>query len=366
VLTSRFNAEKCYVIELPKDCKDANECLQKYGKERLIQCYKSARPVPVSGIFYVADQREIMVDNFIRGSRMGDLTHMGDFDRIFRWKKGQVNGWTGYANFGKSAFFCQCALVKSIMDGWRWAIWSPENYPACDFYDDLIEMYVGKNVTDTYGNKMSLEEYMNAIEFINNHFIFIYPEEKQTVEDLLGLVYTLILKHGIDGFCFDPYNQRDESDDEVNLTTEGKVSNFNTKIKRFTVKHNVSANIIIHPKVTSALTEARNGEFKPADAYDMAGGAMWPNKLDNIVSVHRPNWFKENGKTDPTVHIYTQKIKRKRTGGELGKTEMFWDIKKSRFHDDSGRYFCEPRRKEVYEHNKEFRTTLIDDEDPPF
>jgi twinkle protein len=343
VLSSRFDAEKCFIINLPSDCKDPNECLVKYGKGRLRECFANARPVPVAGIF-----RDAMIDNFLKGVQLGDRTHMGDFDRIFRWKKGQVNGWTGYANFGKTTWVLQCMLVKSIMDGWKWTIWSPENYPATDFFDDLIEMYVGKNVTDSYHNKMSLEEYFEALEFINNHFYFIYPEENHTVEELFKLTEHCIIKHGTNGFLFDPYNQRDKSDDETGVTQSQEVSIFNTKVKRFTVKHNQSANIIIHPRMTDAIKNIGGGEFKAADAYDLDGGAMWPNKLDNLVSYHRPNWFKENGKNDPTVHVYTQKIKRKRTGGELGKIEMFWNAKFSRFCDNTGKFFCDPARKQNY------------------
>lgn len=349
VLLSRFDVEKCFLIKLPNDCKDPNECLVKYGKEKLIECYKSARKIPVSGIFYAADLKDEMIDSFVSGVAMGERTHMGDFDRIFRWKKGQVNGWTGYANFGKTTFVLQAMMIKSILDGWKWAIWSPENYPAIDFYNDLIEMYVGKNVSDQYANKMTLDEYYKALEFINIHFIFIYPEENHTVEELLKLVADCIEKHGCDGFLFDPYNQRDKSEDEIGLTESQEVSTFNTKVKRFTVKHKISGNVIIHPKLTNTLQEAKTGEFKPADAYDLHGGAMWANKLDNIVSYHRPNWFKEGGKKDPLVHVYSQKIKRKRTGGELDKTVFMWDQRHSRFTDESGKFFCDPNRKIDYE-----------------
>jgi hypothetical protein len=224
-------------------------------------------------------------------------------------------------------------------------------------------MYVGKNVTDTYGNKMTMEEYCEALEFLNQHFFFIYPPEDHTVEQLLKLVEHCILKHGTDGFLFDPYNQRDKSDDEIGLTQSQEVSTFNTKVKRFTVKHNQSGNIIIHPRMTDQIKQIGDGEFKPADAYDLDGGAMWPNKLDNIVSYHRPNWFKEGGKKDPTVHVYTQKVKRKRTGGELDKVEMFWNAKFSRFCDNDGKFFCDPKRKSDYESHKSLKLDTYE-EDP--
>ena len=62
------------------------------------------------------------------------------FDKIFKWKKGDINLITGYGNHGKTFFWLQVMLTKSIFDGWKWAIFSPENFPANDFYDDLYSI----------------------------------------------------------------------------------------------------------------------------------------------------------------------------------------------------------------------------------
>jgi twinkle protein len=354
VLTTRFDSEKCYIVNLPKDCKDPNECLVKYGKDKLIECVKQARQIPQSGIFYVSDIADMMLDNFDKGIRMGELTHMGDLDRIFRWKKGAINLWTGYANTGKTIFFLQAALTKSILDGWKWCVFSPENYPACDFYDDIIEMYVGKNVTDLYGNKMDRTEYLDAMEFLNNHFIFVYPEENHTIQSLHEKFQYLILKHGIDGVLIDPYNQLDKSFEGTRVDEE--ISEFMNTVKRFTLKYNISYNIVIHPKNPPAT---KTGEPLPiVDRYDLNGGAMWANKADHLLSVYRPN--AHVNKTDPITQVFQQKVKRKRTGGDYGYAEFSWDYRKSRFFDGIGKYYCDPARKESYEFNK----TIQEEEDP--
>jgi twinkle protein len=350
-LIRRIGAEKCATIKLPQGCKDPNQSLDLCGPQSLVEAYKNAKPVPISGIFYVSDSLDSMLDSFNNGTQMGERTHMGELDRIFRWKKGQINLWTGYANFGKTVYFLQCALVKAIMDGWKWAVFSPENYPAQDFYDDIIEMYVGKNVVDTYHNKMTIEDYLNACDFVNEHFIFIYPEENHTIESLHDKFSYLIGKHGIDGVMIDPYNQVEA---EEELRTDIEISRFMLKAKRFAVKHTITYNIIAHPKTTASIGEKSKTDFQPADAYDVAGGAMWANKSDNILSIHRPNWFVD--KKDPKTHIYSQKVKRKRTGGELDKIEQFWDFRTSRFYGveaTQSKYYCDPRRKELYQIEKE-------------
>lgn len=363
-LIKRIGAEKCRVITFPSDCKDANECLQKYGKEKLLECKASAKEVPVSGIFYLSDVMESMIDGFVNGIGMGELTHFGNFDTIFRWKKGQINLWTGYANFGKSTFVLQVCLLKSIMDGWKWVVFSPENYPAIDFYNDIVEMYVGKNVDDQYGNKMSLEEYQEACDFINAHFFFIYPDDAHTIETLHDLCKILLLKHGIDGLIIDPYNQVDNSEDD---TMYKEIQKFMSKVKRFTVEHNISYNIIAHPKSPNLPKDG--GEFKAADTYDIAGGSMWANKADNIISYHRPNWFVD--KSDSLVTVHTQKIKRKRTGGKLDSITLNYDFKTARFYETDAlmgkKYLCDPKRKRDYESIQEFDTSFdFGDDQAPF
>lgn len=99
-----IGAEKCFDIRIPKEYKDSNEYYQKNGQTGIANLFSSARPVPVSGIFYLADRLETMVDNFHSGVRMGEKTHFGEVDKYFRWKSGQVNLFTGYMNFGKTTF----------------------------------------------------------------------------------------------------------------------------------------------------------------------------------------------------------------------------------------------------------------------
>lgn len=345
-LIARIGAERCKVISFPEGCKDANDTLLAHGAGKLHECFQGAKDVPVSGVFYLSDTMELMLDSFQAGIMEGERTHFGAFDQYFRWKKGQINLWTGYANLGKTTFVLQLALTKSIMDGWKWGIFSPENYPAADFYDDIIEMYVGKNVINTYGNKMSLDEYLAACDFINRHFYFIYPDEEHTIDKLHSLFAHLLIKHGIDGVLIDPYNQVEKV--LASSRTDEEISEFMRNAKRFALKHNISYNIIAHPKLVPKLGD---GSFPPADAYDVSGGAMWANKSDNIVSVHRPNWHKD--KTDSTTTVHTQKIKRKRTGGMVGGIATYqYDFKSARYFeaDSNGgrRYFCDPARKQAY------------------
>ncbi len=226
-------------------------------------------------------------------------------------------------------------LTKSINDGWKWAIFSPENYPANDFFDDLVEMYVGK-----WLNNMSEDEYTEACYFINEHIFYVYPDHSHDLNSIHEKFRFLVLKKGVDGVLIDPFNQLDRTTttfqrEDLYLSDQLK------DIKRFALLNRVSYNIIAHPVKTQ---KENDRSYPPVDMYDVAGGAMWANKSDQIVSYYRPNHHVN--KSDPDVHVYVQKVKRKRTGGQQGDfaLRMNWGIK--RFIDPvTGEAFCNPKMK---------------------
>jgi len=350
-LISVFGATKCKWVDW-NDVKDANECLLTHGAEATLQRVSEAKPVPVGGIIRVSDKIDVMMQSFREGKRMGDLTHFGEeMDNHFRWKRGQSNLWMGYANTGKSTLLLQMCIVKSIIDGWKWAVFSPEGYPAEDFYDDLACMYTGKDVTDQYGNKMMESEYAEACEFIDHHFFFIYPEDNHTVTVLHEKFEHLILKHGVDGVIIDPYNQVDK--ENVGERSDIEVSEFLNKVNRFAAAHNIIYNIVVHPKT---INISKDTPYRPVDLHDIALGNMWGNKIWNAVSYHRPKWF-EN-RQDSSCEIIIQKIKRRRTGGKWGTVFMDFDFTKSRFFVNTAngvKYFCDPARKAAKELNEKWQ-----------
>lgn len=342
-LVRRLGVEKCRILTYPvgevvqeKDgrkraVKDANEVLQFYGAERLVECVLKSQFIPVSGIYFVEDLFQSMLANFRKGIQLAPTTRFGEMDEYFRWKKGDINLWTGYANMGKSFFVLQLMLTKSLYDGWKWAVFSPENYPANDFYDDLVEMLVGK-----WLDKMSEKEYTDACNFINEHIYYLYPEDDHTLENIHEKFRYLILKKGVDGVLVDPFNQLDKNQKSYERDDQ-YLSRVLKDIKRFALLNAVSYNIIAHPNKPN-YKEDRS--LPPADMYDLNGGSMWGNKSDQIISYHRPNFHTD--KNDPIVEIYMQKIKRKRTGGKHGFFTLTLNWAAKRYSDMFGNVFCDP------------------------
>lgn len=342
-LIRRLGVERCKTISYPiqdcvpqkggknRRCKDLNEVLQYLGKDAVLSTLNASEQIPVEGVYEVDDIFGSMLENFKRGVPLAPTTRFNETDTYWRWKKGDVALFTGYANWGKTFYVLQMMLTKSIWDGWKWAVFCPENYPANDFYDDLIEMYVGR-----WLREMSEDEYTEAAQFIGRHIFYVYPEDSHDIHSIHEKFRYLVLKKGVDGVLIDPFNQLDHNQKAFQREDQ-YLSEILKDMKRFALLNAVSYNIVAHPK----NPKYEEGRVLPVvDMYDIHGGAMFGNKVDLLISYHRPN-FHVN-KNDPDVEIYVQKVKRKRTGGKLGHFPIRLNWEKKRYQEDDGTMPCDP------------------------
>lgn len=354
-LIRRLGVERCKVVSYPieevvplsnglkRRCKDFNEVLQYLGKDVLINVVSNAENIPIEGVYELDDLFPSMLENFQKGIQLAPTTRFNEMDEYFRWKKGDINLITGYANWGKTFFILQLMLTKSIWDDWKWAVFCPENYPANDFYDDLVEMYTGK-----WLKEMNVDEYTEACKFVGEHIFYVYPEDSHDIHSINEKFRYLVLKKGIDGCMVDPWNQLDHNQ-KAYQREDQYLSECLKDVKRFALLNNIVYNIVAHPKNPNY----QEGKMLPVvDMYDIHGGSLWGNKSDQIISYHRPRFHEDKNSTE--VEVYLQKVKRKRTGGKLGNfpMQLIWN-KKRYAEDQTGRTPCDPKYAELSLRRKE-------------
>jgi twinkle protein len=364
-LTFRFGAEKCWFVKYPKEtvvdkdgvprtCKDLNEVLVHFGKEKVKEVVESAEQPPLTGVYYASDIAEDIFDIYANGRKVGETTHYPELDKIFKWKRKDINLIIGHGNYGKTQMWVHLMLVKSMYDGWRWAIFCPENYPATDFFIDVIEMYIGKHIDDRMGNKMSVDELNDGIQFFNDHFIYVYPDEAHDLQTIHTIFRSLILRHGIDGFLIDPWNQLDHI---IDNREDLYLSKALKEIKKFALLNDVSYNIIAHPKT---VAPNKDNELPEVQVWHIAGGVMWNNKCDQIISVERPDWY--NNKTSGWTRVKTHKVKRRRTGGSLGETDFDFVLKESRYYEKgTDRLVCDNKKAAKYKQGDSLQQNIFTD-----
>jgi twinkle protein len=325
-LVRRFGAERCLLVDF-SPYKDANEVLVKEGIEGLHKRAKNASRPKIDGIFTVDDITESMLDGYRNGQERGTSTYIEEVDKAWTWRAGEVNIWTGYQNEGKSLFLNQLATIKASVDGWRFGVFSPENMPMNDFFNDIIEMYIGKSCDPYYEkNYMSEAEYRQGMDFVKKHFNVIYPKKNFTLETIFEKAKYLIKTQGIRSLIIDPYNtvqhkmNRGEREDLY-------ISRFMSELKRFAVDNNISIHLVAH-QVTPQKND--DGRYPKPDVNKIKGGGTFADKADNVLFVWRPD--RAIDFSSRKVTFGSQKIKKQKLVGYPQDIEnISFDIKSSRY-----------------------------------
>jgi len=342
-LVRRIGAEKCKLVDL-SPFKDANEVLVQEGVKGLRERLNSAEYPKVEGVFQANDIKDSLIDGFYNGVERGTTTHIDCIDKAWTWRNGEVNIWTGYQNEGKSLFINQLACLKSAMEDWKFAIFSPENMPMNDFYNDIIEMYIGKSSDPIHkASQMVIEEYEEAIEFVNDHFFLIYPNKNFLLETILAKAKVLVRQKGIRSLIIDPYNTIQHKL-RMGEREDLYISRFMSDLKRFAVENDISIHLIAH-QITPRKGD--DGKYPKPDINSIKGGGTFADKADNVMFVWRPNRAMDF--SDKFVTFGSQKIKKQKLVGIPQEIELItFNIKEQRYYFNNETPFTkvdEKRRK---------------------
>lgn len=279
----------------------------------------------IDGIISIDRIQDEMISTYMQGSARGESTYYDEIDKCFTWNKGDLTLLHGIPGHGKSVFLMNLALIKSIKDGNKWAVFSPEQNPPTDFYHDLIHTYIGESTDKHHPNYMIYENYDKGMKFIKDHFYYIYPKDNKFTPDIINKNFLeAIKKYGVDGCILDPFNQLDhnwgERDDKY-------LSKFLQQQKRFALDNNIYMVIVAHPK--GNIQRIKEGNYECPNIYNLAGGAMWGNKCDNILVIHRTYNILDIQSTEAV--FTSQKIKKHKRTGMPGSVTMTFDIMTNRY-----------------------------------
>ena len=277
-------------------------------------------------VIYGEDVREGVEHIFDNGFDTAETTHIPTLDVIRKWKRRQINYIGGIGNAGKSTNEEFLMVVKSLYDGDKWAIFSPENYPSEEWFLSLTEMLMGCDLTPSNPNRPTREKFLEAYSFICKHFFYIYSEQLAPTPQYIKMKFLeLIIKEKIDGCLIDPFNMLEADYNKFNGRDDRYIGTVLADFGKFARENNVYFSIIAHPK---QMQLAQDGNYPCPNVYDMAGGAMILNRVDNLFMYHRPNNVTDP--MNPAAEYFSKKVKKQRLF-KLGQTPMHYDFKKKRF-----------------------------------
>lgn len=306
-LAIRLGRDRCWLIEYPEGCKDANEVLVKHGVDAVSDLLSSARPLVPTELVPVTD----LVRNPMS---VPHSTGWAGLDYHLMIVPPELMILTGMPNAGKSQFAWALGANLARVHGWRGAI--------IQFEDGVNRL------------QDSLLSYATAWQqqigdpgaFVRRMFLAPRPEDREDLEAsdrtmrwVLDRIKEAGQRHGCRWCIIDPWNEI-EHDWGRQYTETQYISRMLKLLKQAARRYTMAIILIAHPK--SASSEKAIHE---ADLNDVAGGMSWNAKADHGVIVAR------HPEDSDIIYVKTSKSRDQRIMGRLGISQLRYNSRHSTY-----------------------------------
>lgn len=248
----------------------------------------------------------------------GDKTGWPSLDRFYTVVPGQVTLVTGWPSSGKSEWL-DALLVNLSRQGWKFALFSPENQPTELHVTKLAEKITGKPFGAGPSQRIPKDDLPEVLYEIEESFGWItHPEgDSLSVASVLAIGEEHLAQYPDSprGLVMDPWNEL-EHWRPPGLSETEYVSKTLSTIRNWARPRRVHVWLVAHPQ----KMPRENGKL-PIPKPDMISGSQnWWNKADNCITVYRDLAETERNEVD----IYVQKVRFKHVG-RPGRVELLYD-----------------------------------------
>ena len=251
------------------------------------------------------DQLESLWD---KGLPSGDKTGWPSIDQHYTVVPGQMTILTGWPGSGKSEWL-DALLVNLSHQGWRTAIFSPENQPVVLHLAKFVEKLSGMPFGSGPTQRIPKRDLGALTEEMAHKFMFIQAPEGESLsaQGVIEAAAMWLAKPGVKrGLVIDPWNELEHHRPKELSETE-YVSQTLSYIRNWARSSGVHVWLVAHPQKMRRDDQGKLPVPKP----DMISGSQhWWNKADCCVTVYR----NLSEPMNQEVEIHVQKIRFKHVG----------------------------------------------------
>lgn len=308
-LARRIGPERCYRVT--HEYKDANDAVNAGVKIDREWIDSNASFYPLVGVHQAEnfwnDLLNIRKNGFPKGWKP-----RGAFGEKVTIHPGYQTVITGVPGHGKSEHLDQVLIELAIDYDLRGAYFSPENFPTEIHIIKIVEKVTGRSFWD-----LSLNEINDTKDWINEHFLWVYPDDGVSLTNILDHVRKAITRYGINWYVIDPWNKLDH---QYEGSETSYISRCLDEMDIFNKKNNVHGFLVAHP---TKMQKDDSGDYAVPNLYSISGSAHFFNKAALGWTVYK--------KGDGLSDVHVQKVKFK-YWGEIGLINYLWDDKNGRYY----------------------------------
>lgn len=280
-LVRRLGADRCYFVTYPKDTKDLNDVLMKYGKAEVVKTINNAKPYPIRGLHRLSDFPDL--EPFPKFS-----TGWDEVDPYYNFVPGTLTVVTGVPGDGKSTFVTAASLNACKKHGWKALTGSFEN-PPTPYHRDVMRSYL----LEKHLSVARPDEIEEVDAWLDENMLILGAapdddEQEFTYRDVIEIGEMAVVRHGIRMMIVDPWNQIEQTRFHGETETEYTARALKA-FRSFARSYNVAVIIVAHPAKMS-----RQDKKQPPGLYDIAGSANWANAPDFGITIYRQDRTKND------------------------------------------------------------------------
>lgn len=312
-LAARLGEERCFWIEWPAGCKDANDVLRDHGADRLYEVIANPRRMFIDEVALLDDIPDPPEERAYHLGLPGLEQHL-KFPR-----KGFVTVLGPYES-GKSTLMRQVAYNMSEHHGWKTAITCFEESAKWRTVNALRKIVIGAPRSDWTDRNI-----VEADRWIRNNIVFIVKAKRQLMDGarFIKRLEFAIKVYGVNMVILDPLNEIDHTWNRSELSKTEYIGNFIMEIKDIADSYGVLIICCVHPPAMAMRTQ-NNKKHKVFTLADAADSAHFGNKSDIGICVWK-------GRTDGTTLLNLDKIKNQELCGKPTGVELKFDPRRERY-----------------------------------